>query len=305
MNKTSCVLAVLAGVALVFSAQAVEILLPGEVTITNPVPGQSFEAGVTNVAVGWTAASDASTYTLKVLHNGKFLDSLSDIAATDAVLDSALFPGYYSLFVRGSNVVGVGNWSSNATFLVRRTMNPDGTVSNRQPKVFRWTRSEPATRYLLKLAQMNKTTGKYELKREVWIPQPATGAPKWVASLIPDGKYRWTITDYKVNRAGYTQAALFQIKNSGHTTWNDPALIKGTWKVVTEWRWHEMTFQADGMIRVVQGDGATFTRAHWSADEKILTMVSDVTEKCPYTVTENTLTFKLPSGNVKFLTRIR
>ena len=304
MKLVTCGLSLLATLAMTFSAQAVDVLPPVACAITNPAPGQAFEAGVTNVPIGWTESLNATSYNLQILRNNKLFASQDNIAGQEAVLDAALTPGYYSLLVYGSNLVGVSTGSAPVTFRVKRDMAPDGTVSNRPPKVFRWTRSTPATRYQFRLAQLNKATGKYVLVRELWIAQPATGAPRWTASLIPDGQYRWTLTDYKNDKAGYTQSAFFKIRNSGHTTWNDASLIEGKWKVLTSWRWVQMTFRPDGVIQTVQGNGQAFTRAHWSADEKILTMVSDVTEKCPYTVTENTLTFTLPSGNVKQLVRV-
>lgn len=294
----------LSALAMALSAQAGDIQPPTTCAITNPAPGQAFEAGVTNVTIGWTESLNATSYNLQVLRNSKLFASQDNIPGQEAVLDSPLAPGYYSLIVYGSNFLGVSTGSAPVTFRVKRDMAPDGTVSNRQSKVFRWTRSTPATRYQFRLAQLNKATGKYVLVRELWIAQPATGAPKWTASLIPDGQYRWTLTDYKNDKAGYTQSALFKIKDSGHTTWNDASLIEGKWKVLTSWRWVQLTFRPDGVIQTVQGNGQAFTRAHWSADEKLLTMVSDVTEKCPYTVTENTLTFTLPSGNIKQLVRV-
>jgi hypothetical protein len=277
--------------------------MPAHVVVTNPAPNAVFAPGTTSVPVGWIAADWAETYEMKLLQNATLLINQQGITETDGSLDKAYTPGYYTLFVRATNAAGPGPWSSNITFIVERNMFPDGTVSNRQPKVFRWSRSELATRYQLKLFEFNKATGKYALKRDITIPQPDTGSPKWTASRIPDGRYRWSVTDFKNTRAGYTQSATFRVLNSGVTSWNDPALIKGTWRVDTDWRWRQMTFQADGVVRSVQADGAVSTRARWSADEKFLTLVSDVVEKCPYTVTATTLTFTTPKGT-KQLVRV-
>jgi hypothetical protein len=285
---------------------AFQLGLPGLTVITNPLPSQVFGPGTTTVPCGWTPADGADSYDLKVLLNGKLFAFQNGLPEEAAELNDTFTPGYYSLLVRATNTWGKNPWSSPLTFIVERKMVPDGVVfSANPPREFKWTRSEPATKYLLKLAQLDKATGKYVANREAWVNQPASGAPRWTPPYtIPDGKFRWTITDFNGPAQGYTQAGLFQITNSGQTSWNDPALIRGKWKVVTEWRWREMTFQADGYIRSVQGDGTAFTRALWSADGEILTMISDVTEKCPYTVTTDTLTFALPSGNVKVLTRI-
>jgi hypothetical protein len=278
--------------------------VPGVPAITNPVVETVFPPATASVPVGWTAADGALSYDLKVLRNDKPMVTHSNLLFTDGTVNDAFTPAYYTLLVRGVNAIGKGPWSEPVTFIVERRMTPDGTVSNRAPAEFKWTRSEPATRYLLRILQFDAGTGKYVEKRTAWIGQPAAGNPRWTPPyIIPNGKFRWTLTDFNGSKAGYTQSASFQIRNSGHAGWNDPALIVGTWKVLTSWRWVEMSFQADGVIRTVQGDGAAFTRARWSADDEILTMVSDVTERCPYTVTENTLTFTLPSGNVKELIR--
>ena len=286
------------------SAQA-EIVLPGDTSITNPLPNQLFPANVSSVACGWTAASDAFAYTLKIIFDDSAYAVQNDLEDLSTSLPGPLTPGYYTLLVQGTNAAGPGPWSSAVTFIVTRTMTPSGTVSSHPPRTFKWTRNTGATRYKLQLAQYDNGLKKYVVKRSYWIAQPATGLPTWKpAYAIPDGKYRWTVTDYKRTKKGYSQSALFQVKNSGDTNWNDPALITGSWKVVTDWRWVEMTFRPDGVIVTKQANGQSFTRAHWSATDTILTMVSDVTEKCPYTVTDNTLTFTLPSGSVKNLTRL-
>jgi hypothetical protein len=287
-------------------AMTFSIGVPGPASLTNPVPSQAFGTGTTAVPCGWTTSEGADSYELKALRNGSGFADITGFTGTDGVLNGAFTPGYYSLFVRGVNTSGNGPWSTGVTVIVRREMVPNGgAVLDHTPKSFRWTRSVPATQYLFKLFQLNKNTGVYDFKREAWIPQPATGNPKWTPSyIIPDGKYRWSITDYKGSKQGYTQTAAFQIKNSGHATWNDPALIVGTWKVLSSWRWVKLVFNANGVVTTIQGDGASFNRARWSADGEILTMVSDVTEKCPYTVTETTLTFTVPSGNVRSLVRI-
>jgi hypothetical protein len=285
------------------SAQATPPV-PGTVAITSPTNHQTFQAGNLLVPCAWTEVDWADTYSLKLLFNGTPTNLMTGLTTNDCTLEGVFMPGYYTLFVGGVNGIDAP-WSSNVTFVVERKMIPSGTASNRPPATFQWTRNEGATRYRVKLAQFDKALNKYVTRRDYWLAQPATGAPKWrPAYSIPDGKFRWTVADYKVNVKGYTQSAYFQVKQSGDTNWNDPSLIKGKWKVVPEWRWRAMTFQADGYIRSVQGDGTAFTRARWYADEGILTMISDVTEKCPYTVTDDTLTFTLPSGNVKVLTRI-
>jgi hypothetical protein len=280
--------------------------IPGLPVITNPAPLSTFATGVDSIPCGWAAADGADQYDLKVLKNGQAFAMHAGLTWLEGSLNDTFTPAYYTLLVRGVGLAGKGPWSAPVTFMVERRMVPDGTVSNQAPSAFKWSRSEPATRYRLKLAQYDAGRGEYVDKREAWIAQPAAGAPRWVPPyIIPNGKFRWTITDYNGDTKGYSQSAHFQIKGSAHSTWNDPALIIGTWKVITDWRWREMTFYADGVIRTVQGDGSAFTRARWSADGELLTMVSDVTEKCPYQVTATTLTFTLPSGNVKVLSRIR
>jgi hypothetical protein len=292
-------LAVSAGAAL---ANGIDI--PAMPSITNPVPNQAFEAGTTSFPIGWTIAKDAEAYDVKLVYNARQVAEASGIVETEATLDKALTPGYYSLYVRGTNYVGIGEWSTGVTFIVKRKMTPDASVTNKPARTFKWTRSQSATTYLLKLAQFDKAKGQYVTKRTEWIPQPLPGNPKWNAPLVPDGKYRWKITDYKNARVGYTQTAFFQVKNSGHTTWNDPSLINGAWKSLTPWRWSQMIFRDDGKVTVI-GGGSTFTRASWYADDKYLTMISDVTERCPYTVTETSLIFTIPSsGNTQILQRI-
>jgi hypothetical protein len=285
---------------------AFQLGVPGLAAITNPVPQTGFGPATQSVLVNWTTGDGATTYDLNVLQNSKAFASHPGLLTTSGLLTDNFTPGYYSLMVRGVNGAGSGPWSPPVTFIIERKMTPDGTVSNRAPAQFKWTRSAPATRYRLRLAEYDAGSGKFVIKREAWIAQPAAGAPRWVAPyVIPDGKFRWSITDFNGNTPGYTQTATFQIKNSGQASWNNPALIAGTWKVITDWRWREMTFQPDGVIRTVQGDGTAYTRARWSATDELLTMVSDVTERCPYQVTATTLTFTLPSGNVKQLVRLR
>ena len=85
----------------------------------------------------------------------------------------------------------------------------------------------------------------------------------------------------------------------------DAALIVGSWKVVSDWRWSQMTFRADGTkSQVDRVSGATLNRGTWSVQDGKLILVSDVTEVCPYTVTKKTLRFTLPSGNQQVLARI-
>jgi hypothetical protein len=279
--------------------------VPGSTSLTNPLASTEFPAGTTVMDISWKQAAGANSYDLKILQNNKLLNKINTVE-TAGRLTSTFFPAYYTFIVRGVNSTGNGPWSTPVTVTVRRNMNPDGTVTNLSPKAFKWSRTEPATYYRLKLDQFNATSGKYVEALTTWIAQPAAGNPKWVPGFrIPNGKFRWTITDFNGQQAGYSQAAFFQIKNSGYSNWNDPNLIVGTWKVVTDWRWREMTFFPNGVLETVQGDGTAFQRARWSADTDILTMVSDVTERCPYTLTPTTLTFTLPSGNVKVLTRIR
>ncbi len=283
-----------------------QVAVPGATAVTNPTSNQAFNTGTASVDFGWNPSDGATSYELKLLFNDTPFDFQGGIPTTTHTLANTYTPGYYTALIRGA-VGGVkGPWSDPTSFIVKRKMAPDGNpVSNAAPSVFRWTLSEPATKYLLKLAQYDKTTGKFVVKRSAWVLPPAVGSPKWSPSyIIPDGKFRWSITDYNGANPGYTQFAYFTVKNSGHANWNDPAMIVGTWKVITPWRWVQMTFRSDGVIRTVQGDGTAFTRARWSADPEFLTMVSDVTEKCPYSVTETTLTFTTPSGNVRNLVRV-
>lgn len=284
--------------------------IPGSNAITNPLPATAFPAGTAGVDIGWTIAQGADSYELKILRNDKVLAKLPTSETSGRLSSkpgSTFDPAYYIVLIRGVNGLGNGPWSEPVTFTVERNMIPDGIVTNRSPKVFKWTRSEPVGYYRFKLDKRNQTSAKYEEQLTTWIKQPATNNPRWTPGFrIPNGKFRWTITDFNGSKPGYSQSAFFQIRNSGYSSWNDPNLIVGAWKVVTDWRWREMTFYPNGVLETVQGDGTAFTRARWSADEKILTMVSDVTENCPYQlISPIRLTFTLPSGNVKVLTRIR
>ncbi len=285
--------------------RAFQLGVPEIPVVTTPADKTAFGPATTNIPVAWMAANGADSYVMKVLMNGKAFATHGGILITDGALADTFSPGYYSVMVRGVSAgAGPGPWSDLVTFIITRNMTPEGAVLNQTPALFKWTRSEPATRYLLTLSQYDAGSGKYIVKREAWVAQPASGQPRWTPPyVIPNGRFRWAITDYNGDTRGYTQSALFQIKNSGHDSWNDPALVAGTWRVLTDWRWREMTFQKDGVLRTVQGDGSAFTRARWSATGEILTMVSDVTERCPYTVTATSLTFTLPSGNVKVLVR--
>jgi hypothetical protein len=77
------------------------------------------------------------------------------------------------------------------------------------------------------------------------------------------------------------------------------ARVVGTWNVVSDWRWSQITFNADGTRSVVdRASGNTYNRGSWSTVNERLILVSDVTESCPYTVTPTTLSFTLPSDNV-------
>lgn len=76
----------------------------------------------------------------------------------------------------------------------------------------------------------------------------------------------------------------------------DPKVV-GTWKVVSDWRWSEMTFNANGTkSQVDRLSGERNNRGSWSAKDGKLIVVSDVIEEWPYTVTASALVFTTPGG---------
>lgn len=73
--------------------------------------------------------------------------------------------------------------------------------------------------------------------------------------------------------------------------------VVGTWKVVTPWRWSQMTFNADGTRSVVDAStGKTISRGTWHLANGKLVVVSDVTETWSYAITGSTMNATLPSG---------
>ena len=79
--------------------------------------------------------------------------------------------------------------------------------------------------------------------------------------------------------------------------------VVGTWKVVTPWRWSQMTFNADGTRSVVEAStGRSLSRGTWHLANGKLVVVSDVTEQWSYTITGSTMNATLPSGtNIQML----
>ncbi len=74
--------------------------------------------------------------------------------------------------------------------------------------------------------------------------------------------------------------------------------IQGTWTVVSPWRWSRVTYQPNGNVDVVQrSDGKIFLRkALWRVEGNQMVVVSDITERINFTVTDTTLQITLPDG---------
>ena len=74
--------------------------------------------------------------------------------------------------------------------------------------------------------------------------------------------------------------------------------IQGTWTVVSPWRWSRVTYQSNGRVDVVQrGDGKIFLRkALWRVEGNHMVVVSDITERIDFAVTDTTLRITLPDG---------
>ena len=81
-------------------------------------------------------------------------------------------------------------------------------------------------------------------------------------------------------------------------TSSDSSMIVGTWKVISSWRWSQVTFNSSGTVDTVQkSDGKVFTnKATWYLSDGKLVIVSDITEACTYTVTATTLAITFPNS---------
>jgi hypothetical protein len=83
----------------------------------------------------------------------------------------------------------------------------------------------------------------------------------------------------------------------------DPKVV-GTWKVLSVWRWSEMTFRADGSkSQVDRISGEANDRGSWSVEGGKLIIVADVTEAWSYRVTGSTLTATSPGGTTVQMVR--
>ncbi len=180
--------------------------------ITNPAPSQVFPAGTAVVKIGWTPVAGADTYSLKLLHNGTEFALLNGIKKASRTVSGTFPPGYYTAVVRSVTGASTGMWSMPRTFLIDRQMTP-GDVYDFAPAVFRWSRAPGADRYQLKLSKYDAGTTRFVTKAKVWVPQPASGAPKWrpAPSVISAGTYRWSITDYAGATKGFTSRATFTV----------------------------------------------------------------------------------------------
>jgi formylglycine-generating enzyme required for sulfatase activity len=202
-------------VAFIVVLGSVFLARPGVAAVTNPAPNQVFAFGITSMEFDWDPVLGATSYELKILFNEALFCSKVGIAGTTVTLTNTYEPGYYTVFLRDVNGAISGPWSAPATFIVQRNMTPGGnTVFLKAPAIFKWSRSQSATRYQLKLAQYDNTTRKYVVKQNTWIRQPASGSPKWrpAVNSISNGKFRWSITGYSGDNPDYSSTAGFQVK---------------------------------------------------------------------------------------------
>ncbi len=200
--------------------------VPDGTAITAPAEGTKFQATFQTIDFTWFAADGATSYKLKLVHNGAtFGDPIDNIADTNQGFAANFEPGYYSALVLPKNSDGLGLWTDPVTFEVVRFMKPYNSVTlDQAPAKFTWTRSKNATRYLAKLSKYNAKTREFDLIRERWMDQTAWGDdPVWTPTLTdPNGAYRWSVTDYTGKQGHYTSVAYFQVRVPGRPDLIEP-----------------------------------------------------------------------------------
>ena len=261
-----------------------QVAVPGSCRITDPQRLQTFDPGDQTVVCRWTSAEGAKSYNVKVLYNDSLLVRVDEHDRTRYQLVDTLKPGYYSVFVQPVNKHGKGAWSPGRTFIVTRYMNPgkDKTLSE-PPRDFQWTRAKGATRYLVKLSVYDRDLKKYRILREVRISQPSSGAgPRWTPAItLPNGAYRWTVTDYAGTKPGYSSVAYFQIGVPGlpllrspsgavagqrllPLVWTDPSVVAEEFQVQV-WDGDDLVRELDwGAAEALQANAGVFSQTVWS-----------------------------------------
>ncbi len=191
-----------------------QIGVPGAPVITDPVANAKLAPGSQVITPVWSEPAGIPTaYTLELVLNGSTLATFPGVT-TNCPINRNFTPGYHTLLVAAENGSGDGPKSAPVTFIVTRDMVPGGyAVRKWPPKEFQWTRSPQATKYLVKLARYDWSKKKYVLQREAWVNQPKWGAPKWGPTYkFPDGRYRWTVTDYIGAKQCYSSMAFFSVR---------------------------------------------------------------------------------------------
>jgi hypothetical protein len=191
------------------------VAVPGQPVVTNPPAGLVLIPGPQHNRFTWTAPQGSSGYRMKVLQNDSRLTNVTDIAQPSYNLLRNYFPGYYTVFVAGTNHYGSGPWSKGTSFLVRRLMNPgEDTLLNTPPTFLSFYRSEPATHYKVTLSRYAPSTGRYETTQTTNLPQSVGGGLSWTtpSGWYPDGAYKWTVTDYNGDKKLYTSSDYFSVR---------------------------------------------------------------------------------------------
>jgi hypothetical protein len=217
---------------------AFQLGVPGETVLMSPTEADEFAPGSQTIGFEWSPSDGATTYKLKVLHNGDVLETVPNIAGNVQSITRNFSPGYYTTLVVPGNAYGNGPWSAPVTFEVLRNMKPgNGNTLDEDPTRLLWTRSTQTTRYLIKLAFYNTQKREYQVIREKWLKQvPAGTSPIWNPNYsYPNGSYRWSVTDYDGTKGRYTSVAYFQVKVPGRMVLVEPRDVVTTNSVDFRW----------------------------------------------------------------------
>jgi hypothetical protein len=186
--------------------------VPGITTVQLPLEGALFPPGQGSIPLSWTESPGANRYAFRFSRNGRPYDKTWIVTVPNETFSADYTPGHYTLSVQPRNSYGNATWSAPRLFEVTRLMKPGSDITfSESPDFFTWTRTGDGTRYRLRLDRYDPASAAFESFLERWIPEKVS-EPQWKpVGPLPDGAYRWRLTDFDGDTPLYTSTDYFQV----------------------------------------------------------------------------------------------
>lgn len=186
--------------------------VPGITTVQLPLEGVRFPPGQGSIPLSWTESPGANRYALRFSRNGRSFTKIWIVTDTNETFSADYTPGHYTFSVQPRNSYGNATWSAPRLFEVARLMKPGSAITfSESPDPFTWTRTGDGTRYRLRLDRYDPASASFESFLERWIPEKVN-EPRWKPEdPLPDGAYRWRLSDFDGETPLYTSTDYFQV----------------------------------------------------------------------------------------------